>query len=92
MLKPNAASNSQVWKKTNTILLGLSATDALSDGYDVKWNLDFIESYNSLPAYSGNDVSRTCYLPNVAFSSSFEEFSQNLVINDASDEDKCRNA
>ena len=59
----------------------------------MEWNVDFInEVYDSLSPYIDNGAVRKCYKPRDAFSASFEDFAQNLAIDDATDEDQCRNA
>ena len=86
MLTPNIGGDSQIWRKVNTRLL--SADEA---GWNQDWNVDFVEKYHgSLPSHIIFYVDTTCYLPNPAYSASFEDFAWDLIIEDASTEDLCR--
>ena len=74
------------------IVIALSRTSSVSQAPVIwnnqKWNIDFFEEYEvSLSEYIGIGQVETCYLPSTAFSPSFEDIAQPMVIEDASDED-----
>lgn len=105
MLKTkDTSADSQLWTKVSARLL---AADVLED-YVQNWTVEFVDEYNgTLPSHSTtsnrllkskNDgvsddtESPSLYPPHEGFSGSFEDFAKDLVIDDASDEDQCRNA
>ena len=79
------------WTKVNTRLL--STSEASNEDWNQNWVIEFVEAHDqTLPVYSESDQSQFCYLPNAAFSPSFEDFALTLVIGDETDEDQCGDA
>ena len=79
------------WTKVNTLLLGTD--EALNDDWNQNWVVEFVETHDqTLSPYSESDQSQYCFLPNAAFSPSFEEFTLSLVIDDETDEEQCGDA
>ena len=87
------AGSSQTWKRINARLLDLTSDQTTE--WKQEWTVSFLT-----PGYDNTTLdelarlsegsSTTCYQPNPAFSASFEDFANDLVIQDASDEDQCR--
>eukprot|EP00956_Cyclotella_meneghiniana_P044135 scaffold302880_cov113-Cyclotella_meneghiniana.AAC.1 len=89
----NSDSNMN-WIRTNTRLLDL---DDQSSEWKRQWTVSFISSdYQNVSIedfVQDDDINwvSKCYDMSSAFSPSFDDFAKELVIEDASDEDQCRN-
>jgi hypothetical protein len=87
VLKPSSSPVMQKWRTVNTRLLPAS-----EQGWNQNWEVIFAEQYdNVLPQAYGNQPGRKCYNASDAYSASFDAFSLDLIINDATDEDQCQN-
>jgi hypothetical protein len=87
ILKPSSSSVMQKWRKVNTRLLSAS-----EQGWNQNWEVIFAEQYDPvLPRSIHTNEGTKCYNASDAYSASFDAFSLGLIINDATDEDQCRN-
>jgi hypothetical protein len=77
----------QKWRKVNTRLLSAS-----EQGWNQNWEVIFAEQYDHvLPRAIDTNEGTKCYNASDAYSASFDTYSLDLIIDDASDEDQCRN-
>ena len=81
------------WIRKNTRLLPLNSVQS---EWKEKWMVSFIASDYKGPSLEefiqdNANSNTTCFNVSSAFSPSFESFARELAVNDASDEDKCRN-
>ena len=82
-------NSSQIWRRQN---VRFSAGGTFSEHWIQDWAISFAEpGYNisNLQEFSGVSM---CYPPNPAFNRAFEDFTKDFVINNAADEDQCRDA
>lgn len=81
--------NLAFWERSNTRLLEEN-NDQI--GWEQAWTVSFIEPEDTnLESFASNHGEvATCYGTNAAFSASFEDFAQQLVIVDAGDEEQCQ--
>jgi hypothetical protein len=87
ILKPTISSVMQKWRKVNTRLLPAS-----EQGWNQNWEVIFAEQYDHvLPRAIGTNEGTKCYNASDAYSASFDAYSLDLIIDDATDEDQCRN-
>ena len=71
----------------------MSTSEASDEDWNQNWAVEFVETYDqTLPVYTESDQLQFCHLPNLAFSSSFEDFALTLVIEDETDESQCGDA
>ena len=94
ILKSNSESADQSlnWIRVNTRLLD---SNSVTSGWKQQWKASFIDSGYKSPLLGGfihnnNALAKHCYAMNSAFSASFDNFAQELVVNDPGDEDQCR--
>ena len=91
VLQSNAATPRQKWKRINTRLLNLNDSRQTERKQD--WTVSFISSprahHKELTHNISDDLVTTCYKPNPAFSTAFDDFAKDLVIDDAADEKQC---
>jgi hypothetical protein len=87
ILKPSSSPVMQKWRKVNTRLLSAS-----EQGWNQNWEVIFAEQYDHvLPRAIDTNEGTKCYNASDAYSASFDAFSLDLIIDDATDEDQCRN-
>lgn len=87
ILKPSSSPVRQKWRTVNTRLLSAS-----EQGWNQNWEIIFAEQYDKvLPRVIETNVGMKCYNASAAYSASFDAFSLGLIIDDATDEDQCRN-
>ena len=84
----------QTWKRENTRLLSRESSGSV---WNQKWTMNFadkdydVNSFDAEHIWSSTPVSlMNCYGPNPAFSTSFEEFAKETLINNAKDEAQCQ--
>jgi hypothetical protein len=92
-LQSNATSSrSFSWKRVNTRLLDWN-TDQTT--WKQEWTISVVspgghDAFDFKKVLDNENDVITCYEPNPAFSTSFDDYAKGLVISDASNEDQCR--